>query len=72
MFFGNLGNYVYTQVFTESNSKPLEFLAKTTMKAHPYPWPAHEDPDVGDYSCDPGDGMPVRPCEHALILFHVG
>ena len=44
----------------------MEFLAKTTLKAHPYPWHADEDPDVGDYSCNPGDGMPVRPCEHAL------
>ena len=56
----------------KNDSKPLELFAKTTMKAHPYPWHAHEDPDVGDNSCDPGDGMPVRPCEHALILFHVG
>ena len=28
-------------------------------------WLAHEDPDVRDHRCNPGDGMPVRPCEHA-------
>ena len=36
-------------------------------------WAANEDPDVGDNSQDPGDGMPARPCERfymLLLLIH--
>ena len=48
---------------------PLEFLSQGHSgggKLDGVDGVAHEDPDVRDYGCDPGDGMPVRPCEHAL------
>ena len=44
----------------------LEFsLIVKIHEGSPTFWLAHEDPDVRDHRCNPGDGMPVRPCEHA-------
>ena len=48
------------------SSELLEFsLIVKIHEGSPTFWLAHEDPNVRDHRCNPGDGMPARPCEHA-------